>query len=117
MTAVTQKDRTAWLQCFTEDAVLRDPVGGSPLDPEGQGITGHDGLKRFWDTIVAPAQGVQFDVREEYISGSSVARVATVTIDMGPNQTLEYGGVFIYDLAADGRIEELRGYFQFPDAS
>lgn len=40
MNAVSAGDRVAWLACYADDAVLHDPVGGSPLDPEGSGVRG-----------------------------------------------------------------------------
>ena len=113
MDAVMRKDRQAWLDCFTVDAILQDPVGGSPVDPEGRGLVGHDAIAGFWDAMIAPSGAVRFDVREEHRSGASVARVATVRVEMG-RQALSYDGVFVYDLADDGRIRHLRGYFQLP---
>ncbi|MEM9188751.1 MAG: nuclear transport factor 2 family protein [Myxococcota bacterium] len=113
MAAVMRKDREAWLNCFSDEAILQDPVGGSPLDPEGKGLVGREALGRFWDAVVAPAGRVRFDVREEHTSGSSVARVATVHIELG-NAEIQYDGVFVYDLGAEGRIECLRGYFEAP---
>jgi steroid delta-isomerase len=114
MNAVMNKDRSGWLACFADRAVLRDPVGGSPLDPEGKGLVGLDALGRFWDAVVAPAGAVRFDVREEHCSGASVARVAPVEIELGPARTLRYDGVFVYDLDSDGKIARLSGYFEPP---
>ena len=114
MNAVMNKDRAGWLSCFTENARVRDPVGGSPLDPEGKGLVGKEALGQFWDLMVSPAGAVRFDVKEEYISGRSVARVGTVRIEREPEAAITYGGVFIYDLDVSGRIEHLHGYFQMP---
>ncbi len=116
MNAVMNKDRAGWLSCFSPDAVLRDPVGGSPLDPKGEGLVGQAALARFWDAIVAPVSAVRFKVREEHHSGASVARVATVEIDGSPSHTISYDGVFVYDLNSLGQIERLSGYFQLPSA-
>ncbi len=114
MNAVMNKDRAGWLACFSDEAVLRDPVGGSPLDPNGQGLVGKEALARFWDAIVAPAGAVRFDVREEHASGASVARVATVEIDLSADRTIRYDGVFVYDMNDAGLIKHLHGYFQPP---
>ena len=114
MNAVMTKDRAAWLDCFAEGAVLRDPVGGSPLDPQGEGLVGKEALARFWDAAIAPARHVNMTVRKEYASGSSVARVAHVEIDLGHDRPVEYEGVFVYDLDAQGRIAHLHGYYRSP---
>ncbi len=116
MNAVMNKDRAGWLNCFSQDAVLRDPVGGSPLDPDGKGLVGRAELARFWDAVVAPAGAVRFRVREEHRSGASVARVATVEIDLAEEHTISYDGVFVYDMNAAGRIQRLCGYFEPPAA-
>ena len=44
MTAVAAGRKDEWLALFTPDAVVEDPVGPSPLDPEGKGHHGHDGM-------------------------------------------------------------------------
>jgi steroid delta-isomerase len=56
MNAVTASDRDTWRSCYADDAVLYDPVGGSPLDPQGAGIRGHDALRNFWQQAIAPNQ-------------------------------------------------------------
>ena len=114
MNAVMSKNREAWLDCFTPGAVLRDPVGGSPLDPNGEGLVGRDALGRFWDAVVADAERVRFEVREEHASGRSVARVATVVIDRKDAAAIRYDGVFVYDLNEEGLIDRLSGYFEWP---
>lgn len=115
MAAVMKKDREAWLDCFAPDGILRDPVGGSPLDPDGAGLRGRENLATFWDRVVAATKSVRFDVREEYSSGHSIAKVATVSLILPTGNTVEYGGVFVYDVEA-GRITALNGYFAPPAA-
>ena len=39
--AVAAKDRDTWLSLFTDDAVVQDPIGPSPLDPSGEGRARH----------------------------------------------------------------------------
>ena len=31
------KDKKNWLSLFADDAIVQDPIGVSPLDPEGEG--------------------------------------------------------------------------------
>ncbi|NIL57907.1 nuclear transport factor 2 family protein [Salinispora arenicola] len=114
MSAVMAKDRGAWLDCFAEDALLRDPVGGSPLDPHGRGFRGHAALAQFWDSLVEPAQDVRFVVREEYPSPEATAKVASVAITLPGGEALTYDGVFVYEVDESGRIASLSGYFTPP---
>ena len=37
ITAIQSKDREGWLALWHQDGLLQDPVGVSPLDPEGHG--------------------------------------------------------------------------------
>ncbi len=114
MQAVTNKDKVAWLECFAPDAWVRDPVGGSPLDPRGEGFRGREAIGKLWDGLIAPLQSVRFEVREEHPSGNAIARVATVQLTLPTGATVEYPGVFVYDLDEQQRISELRGYFELP---
>ena len=82
MKAVTNKDKAAWLECFAPDAWVRDPVGGSPLDPRAEGFRGHEAIAKLWDGLIAPLKSVRFEVREEHPSGNAIARVATVQLTL-----------------------------------
>ena len=44
MQAVEAGDRSAWLALFAEDAVVEDPIGPSPFDPEGDGHRGREAI-------------------------------------------------------------------------
>jgi steroid Delta-isomerase len=110
MAAVGSGDREAWLSSYSDDAVLHDPVGGSPLDPEGKGIAGRTELERFWDLTIAPNE-ISFDVREVHAAGDEAAFVATVSAKFPTGNTVTYDGVFIYAVDDQGRIETLRGYW------
>jgi steroid delta-isomerase len=110
MNAVSAGDRVAWLACYADDAVLHDPVGGSPLDPEGSGVRGHNALDRFWEQAIAANQ-IRFDVTAMHAAGSEAAVVAMVTTRFPHDAVVEYDGVFVYTVDNDGRIVSLRAYW------
>jgi steroid delta-isomerase len=110
MEAVSAGDRDAWLSLFASDATLHDPVGGSPLDPEGEGISGRPALERFWDLTVAP-NTIAFQVRESHPAGPAAALLATVSITTAAGTEIEYDGVFVYELDADNKVTVLRAYW------
>jgi steroid Delta-isomerase len=110
MDAVTGGDRDAWLSCYADDAVLHDPVGGSPLDPQGAGLRGREALDRFWRLAVAPNR-VRFDVTAVHAAGSEAAVVATVTTHYPNGAVAGYDGVFVYAVDQDHRVTSLRGYW------
>ena len=45
--AVAAGDREGWLELFAEDAVVEDPIGPSPFDPEGKGHHGREAIDAF----------------------------------------------------------------------
>ena len=54
MNACHEKDKQAWVDNFADDALIEDPIGRSPLDPEGKGHRGKEAISRFWDNQIAP---------------------------------------------------------------
>lgn len=65
MAAVEAGDRGAWLALFTEDAIVQDPIGPSPFDPDGTGHRGPEAIAAFYDDVIASGV-VSFDIRESY---------------------------------------------------
>ncbi|GIH93416.1 nuclear transport factor 2 family protein [Planobispora siamensis] len=110
MEAVGAGDRDAWLAWYAPDAVLHDPVGGSPLDPSGTGLVGRAALERFWELTVAP-NDVRFDVAAVHPAGDEAAVVASVTIRSPHGAQASYDGVFVYRVGDDGRIVAVRAYW------
>ena len=110
MGAVTAGDRATWLETYSEDAVLHDPVGGSPLDPDGTGVRGRAALEQFWDLTVAP-NDVRFAISSVHPSGQEAAVVASVEITFANDAEVTYDGVFVYAVGEDGRIVSVRSYF------
>jgi len=109
MNAVNANDRAAWLACYAPDAVLYDPVGGSPLDPDGNGLRGHAALDRFWQLTVSPST-VRFTIDAVHAAGDEAA-VASVSTRLPNQATVNYDGVFVYRTDHHGRIISLRGYW------
>src|SRR5690349_9178499 len=110
MNAVMAGDRDAWLSRYADDAVLHDPVGGSPLDPRGAGVRGRDGLDHFWRHAIAPNQ-IRFDVTAVHAAGDEAAVVATVTTRFPSGAVVDYDGVFVYTINPDKQVVSLRGYW------
>jgi steroid delta-isomerase len=107
---VTAGDRAAWLACYAVDAVLHDPVGGSPLDPQGAGLRGRAELERLWDLTIAP-NDVRFDIAAVHTGGDEAAVVASVALRLANGVSAGYDGVFVYAVDAAGRIASVRSYF------
>ena len=115
MTAAEAGDREAWLANFVDDAVVADPIGPSPFDPEGTGHHGPAGIAAFWDTVVA-GNTLRFTIRESYAAGDECANVGTITTTLPDGTNVAVEGVYTYRAAPDGRLAALRAFWQFDDA-
>jgi ketosteroid isomerase-like protein len=112
MAAVRRKAKEEWLALFADDAVVEDPVGKSPLDPEGKGQVGKTAIGRFWDTNIGP-NDVDFEIRHSYAAGNEVANVGAVITTMPGGMKAVAEGVFVYRVDGEGKLLSLRAFWEF----
>ncbi|MBM4265577.1 MAG: nuclear transport factor 2 family protein [Deltaproteobacteria bacterium] len=112
MDAVHAKDRAAWLDNFADEAIIEDPIGVSPLCPDGKGHRGKEAIARFWDSIIAPNR-VLFEMRESHACGDECANVGTITTVLADGSVSRVAGVFTYRVDAAGKVQALRAYWEF----
>jgi steroid Delta-isomerase len=112
MAAVEAGDRDGWLALFADGAIVEDPIGVSPLDPEGSGRRGKDEIAAFYDTVVA-ANPVTFAITASYAAGDEVANVGTITTTFADGSRAVVEGVYTYRVDGDGLIVALRAYWEF----
>jgi len=110
---IAQGDRDAWLANFSEDAVVEDPVGPSPLDPSGQGHRGRAAIGEFWDRMIGPGE-LRFAIERSYVCGDEIANVGTIYNRL-PGADVEIGaeGVFVYRVDDAGKIVSLKAYWDY----
>jgi ketosteroid isomerase-like protein len=101
-----------WLDLFADAAIIEDPVGRSPLDPEGKGHRGKAAVAAFWDLAIASVD-IQFDIRSSYACGNEVANVGTITTRMPDGTTARVEGVYTYKVDDAGKILSLRAFWEF----
>jgi steroid Delta-isomerase len=106
------KNKNAWLALYAEDALLQDPVGVSPLDPDGRGHKGREALSRFWDMAIAPGE-LTMKVRESYPSGDECANVVTITNKLPSGGAVTTDCVILYRVNGAGLIVSLKAYWEF----
>ena len=115
---VHNKNRAGWLALYAEDAIIEDPIGISPIDPEGKGHRGAAAREAFWDNFIAPAD-INIDILDSYAAGNEVANhvILTVSLDAGEGKVLrqKVHGVFTYHVNAEGKLLSLRGYWETDD--
>ncbi len=112
--AVGAKDRDGWLALFSDDAVVADPIGPSPFDPEGRGHRGKAAIAAFYDTVIAGSEAVEFEMAQSYLCGDEVADVGTIrtTLAGGTHQAVVHC-VMTYRSNGAGKIESLRAFWEF----
>jgi steroid Delta-isomerase len=112
--AVSAGDRDGWLALFADDAVVQDPVGPSPFDPEGAGHHGRAAIAAFYDNVIATSEAVEFEMFESYMCGDEVADVGIIrtTLAGGGHQAVVHG-VYVYRSDGAGRIASLRAFWEF----
>jgi ketosteroid isomerase-like protein len=111
MDAVHRKDKRAWLDNFADDALVEDPIGSSPLDPEGKGHRGKTAIADFWDKQIGPNR-VLFHIKDSYAAGSEVANVGTITVAMPTGAIMLVDGVFTYRVDDEGKLAALRAFWE-----
>jgi ketosteroid isomerase-like protein len=114
MEIVTKKGENAkerWLALFADDAVIEDPIGTSPFDPEGKGHRGRQAIGAFWDMAIAPVE-LKFDIEKSYACGNEVANVGTITSRTADGMTVAVDGVFTYRVNGEGKLIALRAYWE-----
>ena len=115
---VHSKNREGWLGLYAEDAIIEDPIGVSPIDPEGKGHRGPAAREAFWDNFIAPAN-INIDILDSYAAGMEVANhvVISVTVDLGEGKALQQKvhGVITYKVNEAGKLLALRAYWEIDD--
>ncbi len=112
--AVEAKDRQGWLDLFADDAVVQDPIGPSPFDPEGRGHRGRDAIAAFYDNVIAPSERITFEIERSYLCGDEVADVGTIRTTLaGGGHVAVVRGVYTYRSNGDGKLAALRAFWEF----
>jgi hypothetical protein len=115
---VQTHNREGWLGLYAEDAIIEDPIGRSPLDPEGNGHRGSAAREAFWDNFIAPAN-ISIEIHHSYAAGDEVANHITIATEIpaGEDKLLvqRVTGIFTYHVNEEGKLLSLRGYWEIDD--
>lgn len=113
--AVQRKAKQEWLALFAEDACIEDPIGVSPLDPEGRGHRGKAAIERFWDANIGPNR-LQIEMRHSFAAGNESAHLGTITTTFPNGRKVIVECIVTYKLNEEGKLSSLRGYWDLKDA-
>jgi steroid delta-isomerase len=108
-------DKTAWLALYADDAVVADPVGISPLDPQGSGHRGKAAIEKFWDTVIGPAN-LTLTVHQRCPSGSDTCAVSmTAENNLGNGIQTRIDMIAVYEVDKDGKISSMKAYWNWDE--
>jgi len=107
--AVLRRDKSAWLDLFTTEATIEDPVGA--------GV--YRGRKRhaaFWDVFIAPQREITFVPKREFVGADRVIRYVHIeTRTVIADAPLVVPALVEYTVD-DHRIRTLRAFWRSRDA-
>ena len=107
------KDREGWLGMFTEDAVVMDPVGESPMDPAGLGHQGKEAISAFYDKHMATANIVEFEIQQSIPAGDTCANLVHLKNKVSDEVTLEQYMIVLYTANDEGQLTSLQAYWDY----
>jgi hypothetical protein len=105
------KDKKNWLALFAEDALVQDPIGKSPLNPEGNGHRGIAAIEKFYDTVIANGD-IEFTIIESIPCADECANYAQI-VNLVGDIKIETKMIVIYRINANNKIESLRAFWDY----
>ena len=105
------KDKENWLALFAKDALVQDPIGKSPLDPEGNGHQGIAAIEKFYDTVIANGN-IEFTIVESIPCANECANYAQI-VNLVGDIKIETKMIVIYRINSNDKIESLRAFWDY----
>ena len=105
------KDKENWLALFDKDALVQDPIGKSPLDPEGNGHKGIAAIEKFYDTVIANGN-IEFTIVESIPCANECANYAQI-VNLVGDIKIETKMIVIYRINSNNKIESLRAFWDY----
>jgi hypothetical protein len=105
------KNKENWLALFAKDALVQDPIGKSPLDPEGNGHQGIAAIEKFYDTVIANGN-IEFTIVESIPCANECANYAQIVNIVGDIK-IETKMIVIYLINSNNKIESLRAFWDY----
>jgi ketosteroid isomerase-like protein len=105
-------DAAGWLDLFAEDAVIQDPYGPSPMNPEGKGHIGKAAIEKFCAAYIQPDR-IRFEIRQTMSGGGACVNVGTIFAKGAEGKFAWNEVINIYEVNEAGKITLLRSYWDF----
>jgi hypothetical protein len=102
---VGRRDKKAWLQLFTDDATVEDPVGAGAH-------VGHARLSKFWDVFIAPQRSIRFTPCRDFAHADRAIRYVTISSVTPVSDDPFVIPAIIEYVAKDQRLASLRAFWE-----
>ncbi len=100
---VAAGDRDGFIALFTDDCEVVDPY------PTTRHV-GTEGIRQWWDTLIAPMANVRIEVREHHVCGDRVAAAYTTTGSPEPGMTVQLRGIDVFTIVGR-QISAMEAYW------
>lgn len=111
---VQSKDKEGWLALMADNICMEDPIGVALTNPTGEGIRGKEEISAFYDKNMAEST-IAIEVHESRVAANTSAHVMTLTTTLPGGVKSRVRGIFTYYVNEEGKITNLRGYWQMSD--
>ena len=111
---VHSHNKEGWLGLFSQDAIIEDPIGVSPIDEAGKGHRGVAARKAFWENNIANSD-IKIVIHQSYAAGLECANIVTLKTILtfgGKTYSQEVNGIFTYQVNEAEQLVALRGYWE-----
>ena len=112
---VARHDRQGWLDLFSSNGEVEDPVGGGP-NRKGRDLRrGKDGLGRFYDVFIGPNR-IELDVHRDIAAGDELVRDVSIHTTFGSGAVLVVHCYVLFRIVEENgrlRMESLRADWDF----
>jgi steroid delta-isomerase len=107
-TALGEADEESFAKLFTEDVWFCDPMGSPVLEGHAGVSRFIKGMRRAWSRFDAEEQHV-------YVRGARVAAHWSAQGKSSSGVDIAFDGIDLFEVAPDGRISRVEGYWDFED--
>jgi hypothetical protein len=105
--AAAAHERAGWVDLFTGDGVVEDPVGSLPH-------RGPRALERFYDTFIGP-RDITFHRDTDLVVGNTVVRDLELEVSMSAALTMRIPAYLRYDVDVEqSKIARLQAHWELP---
>ena len=111
---VHSHNKVGWLGLFSEDAIIEDPIGVSPIDEAGKGHRGVAAREAFWENNITNSD-IKIVIHQSYAAGLECANIVTLNTILtfgGKTYSQEVNGIFTYQVNEAEQLVALRGYWE-----